>query len=201
MKFSDLETSTQIILKLILAGLILVFAWLVREVIIILLLAGAILLTKIYFKESFLKNNLRAKYAAQHQEVGQLEEKLRKIKAVRELMESRLQGLEVLRGLYAIIPNDIYLNTLNVGEDGVIGMTGIAETTSRVYAFVSALNESKYFDGVKTKSTAGKKDRGKDAVAFEIEFVLKNDAVKDDGMLKKVPVETKISSAKGKQGS
>lgn len=39
MKFSELETSTQVILKVILAGLILVFLWITREIIIILLLA------------------------------------------------------------------------------------------------------------------------------------------------------------------
>ena len=39
MKFSDLETSTQVILKVILAGMILLCAWVLREVIVILLLA------------------------------------------------------------------------------------------------------------------------------------------------------------------
>ncbi len=165
-------------------------------VMVILILVGSILVTKIYFKESFLKNNLRAKYAGQHEEVGQLEEKLRKTKAVRDLMGSRLKGLGTLRGLYAIIPNDIYLNALNMTQDGVISMTGIAETTSRVYAFVSSLSESKYFDGVKTKSTTGKKDRGKDAVSFEIEFVLKNAGV----VLKEDTPAIKATSREGKQG-
>jgi len=39
MRFSDLETSTQIILKVILAGLILAFLWIIRDIIIVLLLA------------------------------------------------------------------------------------------------------------------------------------------------------------------
>lgn len=170
-------------------------------VMVILILSGALLVTKIYFKESFLKDNLRAKYAQQHKEVGQLEEKLRKTRAVRDLMESRLQGLETLRGLYTMIPNDIYLNTLTFSEDGVIDITGIAETTSRVYAFVSSLSESKYFDGVKTKSTTGKKDRGKDAVAFDIEFVLKSNVSKDDVVLKEDAPGSKAASSKGQQGS
>ena len=149
-------------------------------VLMILIFVGAILLTKIYFKETFLKKNLRAKYAGQHEEVVALEEKMRKTKAVRDLLESRLAGMEVLRGLYAIIPNDIYINSLNVTEEGVVTVNGIAETTSRVYAFVSSLSESKSFDGVKTKSTSGKKDRGKDLVAFEIEFTFKNDSSPED---------------------
>jgi Tfp pilus assembly PilM family ATPase/Tfp pilus assembly protein PilN len=141
-------------------------------VVMILLLAGFILGSKNYFKETFLKKNLRAKFAGQHEQVLKLEEEMRKTKVIKGLLESRLSSLEVLRGLYAIIPNDIYLNSINQNEAGVITINGIAETTSRVYAFVGSLSESKIFDGVKTKSTAGKKDRGKDMVAFEIEFVL-----------------------------
>jgi Tfp pilus assembly PilM family ATPase/Tfp pilus assembly protein PilN len=142
--------------------------------IVILILVGAILLTKIYFKDAFLNKNLRARYAQQHDEVKQLEEKLRKTRVVRDLFESRLGTLEAMRELYSIIPNDIYLNTVNVTEDGLVNINGMAETTSRVYAFVSSLSGSPEFDGVKTKSTAGKKDRGKDMVAFEIEFNFKN---------------------------
>lgn len=76
---------------------------------------------------------------------------------VKNLLDSRLSSLQVLRGLYAVIPNDIYLNTVTQAEDGTVTVSGIAETTSRVYAFVSSLSESKFFDGVKTKATSGKK--------------------------------------------
>lgn len=138
----------------------------------IFILVGFVLGSKNYFKDRFLKQNLRAKFSGQHEEVLKLEEELRKTKMIRELLDSRLTSLEVLRVLYALIPNDIYLNSINAAEDGVITINGIAETTSRVYAFVSSLGESKSFDGVKTKSTAGKKDRGKDMVVFEIEFML-----------------------------
>jgi Tfp pilus assembly PilM family ATPase/Tfp pilus assembly protein PilN len=142
--------------------------------IVILILVGGILLTKIYFKDAFLNKNLRARYAGQHDEVKQLEEKMRKTRVVRDLSASRVGPLEIMRELYGMIPNDIYLNTINLTEDGVVNINGMAETTSRVYAFVSSLSESPVFDGVKTKSTAGKKDRGKDMVAFEIEFNFKN---------------------------
>jgi Tfp pilus assembly PilM family ATPase/Tfp pilus assembly protein PilN len=142
--------------------------------IVILILVGAILLTKIYFKDAFLNKNLRAQYSEQHNQVKQLEEKLRKTRVVRELFDSRLGTLTVMRELYAMIPTDIYLNTVNITEDGLVSINGIAETTSRVYAFVSSLSGSPVFDGVKTKSTSGKKDRGKDMVAFEIEFMFKN---------------------------
>ncbi len=39
MKFDDLESSTQVILKIILAGLILIFLWVIRDIIVILILA------------------------------------------------------------------------------------------------------------------------------------------------------------------
>ncbi|MBL8012881.1 MAG: pilus assembly protein PilM [Candidatus Omnitrophica bacterium] len=141
-------------------------------VVLILFLAGFILGAKNYFKETFLKQNLKAKFSGQHEKVLALEDEMRKTKLIRGILDSRLNSLEALRGLYAVVPNDIYLNSVNQSEDGLITINGIAETTSRVYAFVSTLSESKIFNGVKTKSTSGKKDRGKDMIAFEIEFVL-----------------------------
>lgn len=141
-------------------------------VVVILLLAGFTLGAKNYFKETFLNQNLKAKFAGQHEKVLALEDEMRKTKLIRGILDSRLSSLEALRGLYAVVPNDIYLNSVNQAEDGVITISGIAETTSRVYSFVSTLSESRIFNGVKTKSTSGKKDRGKDMIAFEIEFVL-----------------------------
>ncbi len=172
-------------------------------VVIILLLAGFILSSKNYFKETFLKKNLREKFAGQHEEVLKLEDQMKSNKLIRGLLDSRLSSLEVLRGLYAIIPKDIYLNSVNQNEEGVVTINGIAETTSRVYAFVGSLSESKIFDGVKTKSTAGKKDRGKDMVAFEIEFTLNKNQGNDSSSASGAEKENSTSpaEAKGVKGS
>lgn len=149
-------------------------------VVTILVLIGLILGSKNYFKETFLKKNLREKYAGQHEEVIKLQAELHKTKAVKELLNSRLTALKILRGLYVVIPKDIYLNSITSAEDGIVVISGIAETTSRVYAFVGSLSESEIFDGVKTKSTSVKKDRGKDMVSFEIEFLLNPNYNEDD---------------------
>lgn len=149
-------------------------------VVTILISIGLVLGSKNYFKETFLKKNLREKYAGQHEEVLKLQSELHKTKAVQELLSSRLTALKILRGLYVVIPKDIYLNSITSAEDGIVVISGIAETTSRVYAFVGSLSESKIFDGVKTKSTSVKKDRGKDMVSFEIEFLLNPNYNEDD---------------------
>jgi hypothetical protein len=39
---------------------------------------------------------------------------------------------------------------------------------SKVFSFVTALEASPLFEGVKTKSTSTKKERGKEVAAFEI---------------------------------
>jgi len=169
--------------------------------IVILLLVGGILMTKIYFKQAFLNKNLRAQYSQPHDEVIMLEEKLRKTRVVRDLYDSRVTTLEVMRELYSMIPKDIYLNTVNIAEDGLININGIAETTSRVYAFVTSLSESKVFDGVKTKSTSGKKDRGKDMVAFEIEFSFKNPSAESpDAAAGDSKTKAKTATAAGQEG-
>jgi Tfp pilus assembly protein PilN len=168
-------------------------------VVAVLILVGLILGSKNYFKETFLKKNLQAKYAGQRQEVVDLQEELRRNKLVKNLLNSRLSSLQVLRGLYSVIPNDIYLNTVTQNEEGTITVSGIAETTSRVYAFVSSLSESKFFDGVKTKSTSGKKDRGKDLIAFEIEFMLSSNI--PEGDIKADDKNLKTPQAKPAEGT
>lgn len=168
----------------------------------VLILVGLILGSKNYFKETFLKKNLQAKYAGQRKEVADLQEELRRNTMVKNLLDSRLSSLQVLRGLYAVIPNDIYLNTVTQAEDGTVTVSGIAETTSRVYAFVSSLSESKFFDGVKTKATSGKKDRGKDLIAFEIEFVLSANVPEgNDFKLNDKTLKTPPQPAEGAKGT
>ena len=51
---------------------------------------------------------------------------------------------------------------------------------SRVFNFVTALEEAELFKNVKTRSTTAKKDRGKDVAAFEITLKLEWAEEEDD---------------------
>ncbi len=146
---------------------------------IILVLLGASMMSKIYFKESFLNRNLKEKYASQSQEVSQLQERLNKLNIVKGYLQERMVSLDIIRELYRVTPSQIYLNTISVDEDGSLTMSGISDSLSRVFSYVKTLSDSPMFKNVKTKSTATKKDNGKDVAAFELNLQLKDSTPKE----------------------
>ncbi len=139
-------------------------------ILLILVFLGAGLLSRVYFKDLFLKKNLVEKYADQKQEVGMLEGMINKTRVLREYLQARQVPLEAIRELYSVIPDEMYLSSVSMDEAGNVAIQGISESMSRVFALVTALEESPLFENVKTKSTTAKKERGKDMAAFEIVF-------------------------------
>lgn len=144
-------------------------------VLVSLVFIGGALLSKVYFKDRFLKQNLIAKYSEQRQEVQNLEKTVSKTRILRHYLEARTLPLDALRELFRIIPPEIYLSSITKDEDGSLSVQGVSESMSKVFAFVTALEEAPLFEGVKTKSTTAKKDRGKDVAGFEITMKIVSD--------------------------
>ena len=147
----------------------------------LLILVGAVLISKIYFQDAFLNKNLRAQFAGQRGEVKLLEDRMMKNRVVREFIESRLTSIEALKELFRIIPTEMYLQSYSLSDDGTISIQGIsdsakggAEAMSKVFSIVSDLEQSPLFKAVEIKSNVSKKDRGKDVAAFEITFKLES---------------------------
>ena len=97
-----------------------------------------------------------------------LENTISKTRVLRQFLEMRTVPLETIHELYRIIPEEIYLTSINMDDAGNLALQGVSDSMSKVFSFVTALEDSPLFDGVKTKSTASKKDRGKDVATFEI---------------------------------
>lgn len=134
-------------------------------------------LIKIYFKSSFL-SRLKNDYQQTAQEAEILGRISEKTSIVKDRLNNRLVGLEVMSELYRLIPEEIYLNNVILDENGTITIQGTSESMSRVFSLVGALEESGLFKSVKTNSTTAKKERGKDVAAFELTFKL--ESAKDD---------------------
>jgi Tfp pilus assembly PilM family ATPase len=143
-------------------------------VIIIMLLLVVMARSNIYFKDTYLNENLRGQFAPQKAQVQELEEKMNKAKLVREYIKNRMVSLDIIHDLSVITPNTIYLNNITVGDDGTVTIDGIADSPALVYSYVTTLKDSSTFKEGKLKSTSPKKDNGKDVAAFEIEFKLNN---------------------------
>ncbi len=129
---------------------------------------GFALLSKVYFKDQFLQQNLVAKYSAQRAEVKNLESMITRTEILRQYLQARSVPLEAVRELYRIIPQEIFLSAVSMDDAGMVSIQGISDSMSKVFNFVTALEASPLFEGVKTKSTSTKKDRGKEVAAFEI---------------------------------
>lgn len=141
--------------------------------VVIMLLLGGILLSKIYFKDVFLNKNLKEKYAEQHETVLKLQEKMAKIRVVRDYMSNRLIGLDVIKEIYKLTSNSIYLSAIAMEEDGSITLSGICPTISDVYTYQTTLGNSEMFASSKINSSSTKKDGNNDVAVFEVSLKLK----------------------------
>ncbi len=140
--------------------------------VIIMVLVGGMIMSNIYFKDTYLNKNLREEFAPQKAQVEKLEAQMYKIKLVRGYIKDRMVSLDVIHELYRITPNTIYLNSIVTDEEGTVTIDGISGSMSDVFSYVKSLDDSSMFKEAKTKSTSVKKDNGKDVAAFEIEFKL-----------------------------
>jgi len=142
--------------------------------VIMMVLIGAMIMSNIYFKDTFLNKKLIEQFAPQKAQVEVLQERMNKAKLVRGYIKDRMVSLDIIHELYTITPNSIYLNNITVDETGEVTIDGISDSMSEVFSYVKALDDSTMFKEAKTKSTSTKKDNGKDVAAFEIEFKMDN---------------------------
>jgi Tfp pilus assembly protein PilN len=172
-------------------------------VIFLLLFVGGGLMSRVYFKDAFLKHNLIEKYADQRQEVKNLEKLITKTKILREYMSSRDLSLEAVRELYRLIPPEIYLSNVSLGDAGSMTIQGAADSMSNVFTLVTSLEASPFFDGVKTKSTATRKDRDKNVATFEIVMQLTNPSEKqaEDAQAAPAPAAQAAQAARAQEGA
>ncbi|MBF0505005.1 MAG: PilN domain-containing protein [Candidatus Omnitrophica bacterium] len=140
----------------------------------IMVLIGAMIMSNIYFKDVFLNKNLREHFAPQRTQVQELQDRMNKAKVVRGYIAKRMVTLDMIHELYRITPHTIYLNNIAMDEDGTVTIDGISDSMSQVFSYVKALDDSTMFKEAKTKTTATKKDNGKDVASFQIEFKLVN---------------------------
>ena len=136
-------------------------------------------LTKIYFKSSFLAK-LKEDHEPRREEAEILGHISEKTSIIKDHLNNRLVSLNTINELYRIIPDEIYLTSILLEENGSIVIQGTSESMSRVFTLITALEESELFKNVKTNSTTAKKERGKDMAAFELTFKLESAKEEDD---------------------
>lgn len=140
---------------------------------ILLVLACAFFFAKIYFRNVYYEK-LKKEYIIKQYLVVQLDKVAHRTRIIKDFVRTRMVSLDVLQELYRLVPDEMYLQNVLLEENGTINIQGISESMSTVFDVVKALEDSTLFKNVKTRSTTAKKDRGKDAAAFDIVFKLES---------------------------
>jgi len=135
--------------------------------IIILVLIGAALGLRIHFHNAYL-NKLTSEYQDLRSEVDDVKYKAQRNKHINGYLSTRMDSLDIIQELYKYIPKNVYLSRIIMNEDGSVNIQGVSEIGSVVYNLNKTLKESTLFKSADVKSKKAKKDRGKDAHAFEI---------------------------------
>ncbi|MBI3306475.1 MAG: pilus assembly protein PilM [Candidatus Omnitrophica bacterium] len=132
------------------------------------------LASKIYIKKEIIQkiDSIDEQSAS---EALSLERASTKARVVRNLIKNRGKALYVFERVTSLIGDDIYLTDFKYDQTGVLELKGTANSMSRVFAFVTDLEESNYFSSVKTKSTKSRHVGQADVADFEIECQLAED--------------------------
>lgn len=124
----------------------------------------------------YMKREIISKYetieGASADKARLLERASTKARVVKTLLKNRGKGLYVFDRLTSLIGEDIYLSSFSYDREGNLAIAGTANSMSRVYAFVTDLEESNYFSAVKTKSTKSRKVGTSDVADFELECTI-----------------------------
>jgi len=137
----------------------------------IFLMISFLLSVKIYFK-SVQMGKLQAIDEATFEQARSLERISTKSRATRKFLEKRGRGLYVFDKVTALIGGDIFLNQFSYDFSGNLVLAGTAESMSRIFAFVTTLEESNYFSNVTTLETKSRREGKKEVADFLIECKL-----------------------------
>jgi Tfp pilus assembly PilM family ATPase/Tfp pilus assembly protein PilN len=164
--------------------------------IILLVLIVCFFYSKIHFRNAYLAN-LSEEFAVKRQYVEDLESVDRNTRIIKEYLKSRMINLDVVDELYKKIPDEIYLKSINLADDGTIRLSGVSETRSTAFAFITILENSELFKNAKMLSSDTKKERGKDVSIFEISFKL--NSAKDNVEEEIKPAEEESKEEEGNE--
>ena len=90
-------------------------------------------------------------------DTDQLNIYLKKTKFIKYQKEEGERAINILKECYELKPQDIFLEGLDSGDEGVLYCKGMARDISSVFNFIKVLEKSKYFKKIEVKYAAKKK--------------------------------------------
>jgi len=133
----------------------------------IVLMISLLLLINIYNKNSYL-NQLKTKIAAISKEANAVEKMRLCIDLVENRLSAKKRSLNILYETYRLTPKEVYFTNINLEEGKQVVLQGRAFAMSNVFEFVTTLENSPFFENVKTTYTTTKKEKKVEYAKFEI---------------------------------
>ena len=92
----------------------------------------------------------------------------RHIYLVEGRLDAKRRSINIFHEIHKLTPKEIYFTNINIEEEKKTILQGRAQEMSNVFSFVTTLENSTYFENVKTTYTTTKKDQGEEYTKFEI---------------------------------
>jgi len=133
----------------------------------VVLLISLLVIIQIYNKNAYLMQ-IKKQIAKIEKEASHVERMRRYINLVEGRLDAKYRSLNVLNEIHKLTPKEIYFTNINIEEKNRAIIQGRASAMSNVFSFVTTLEESPYFENVKTTYTTTKKDKDEEYAKFEI---------------------------------
>jgi Tfp pilus assembly PilM family ATPase/Tfp pilus assembly protein PilN len=135
--------------------------------ILILVLLSAFLLERFYIKNHYYEA-LCGKFTKTEKEATEVERMKLRVNMIRDYLDKKNSAINILQSLFSVTPKEVYFSNINYTKDKEVILTGVSETMSDVFKFVTVLEELDYFEKVKTNYATKKKKEEREVVSFEL---------------------------------
>jgi len=133
----------------------------------IVMMASLLLLIYMYGKNAYLYQ-IRQKISQVEDESNEIEKMRMRIELVEKRLDAKGSSINILNEIHSLTPEEIYFMSVNIEEKKTATLRGSGFAMSDVFKFVTTLENSDYFENVKTTYTTTKKEKGREYADFEI---------------------------------
>ena len=133
----------------------------------IVMMVSLLLLMNIYSKKAYLMQ-LKQKIAEIEYDANQVEKMRMRIDLIEKRLDAKGTSINILNEIYKLMPEEVYLTNINIEERNQAILRGRAFAMSDVFKFVTTLENSPYFENVKTTYTTTRKEENTEYAEFEV---------------------------------
>lgn len=145
--------------------------------VLILVTVSSLFLGRMYNKEQYL-NQLKQETIGIQEEVNRLDGMMDEVELSKKRSLTKDLSLNLLYGIHKVVLPEVHLMSISFNGKDYLVLRGVSNNMPAVFTFVSALEESEYFQNVKTKYATQRKAKGREVTDFEISCLLEQDLQK-----------------------